>query len=141
MYVEFVRNLGVEPPQDRKLDGTSLTPLFSGQPLKRGQPLFWHYYNALGEPKLALRDGDYMLVATVDAGSGGAGGGGFRPEMMPLIKEAKPIAYELYDLTKDIGQENDLASTQPAKTAALAKELNRIWSEVQAEGPDWRKAQ
>ena len=135
----FCELAGVGVPQDRALDGASLTPLFQGEPLKREQPLFWHYYNALGEPKLAMRDGDWMMVATVNRGSGGASGGGFRPEMMPLIKEATPEKYELYNLAKDRGQETNLAESEPQWTAKMAKQLSEIWREVRAEGPDWRK--
>ena len=135
----FCELAGVEAPQDRALDGASITPLFRGEPLKREQPLFWHYYNALGEPKLAMRDGDWMILATVDQGRGGASGGGFRPEMMPLIKDAKPQSYQLYNLKNDRGQEADLADSEPVWTAKLAKRLEEIWQEVQAEGPDWRK--
>jgi arylsulfatase A len=135
----FCELAGVQVPQDRTLDGTSLTPLFDGQSLARAQPLFWHYYNALGDPKLAMRDGDYMLVANVDQGSGGASGGGFRPEMMPLIKQAEPTTYELYHVVNDIAQEHDLAQDEPERTAAMAAALNKIWTSVKAEGPDWRE--
>ena len=135
----FCELAGVETPQDRALDGTSITPLFRGEPLKREQPLFWHYYNALGEPKLAMRDGDWMILATVDQGRGGGAGGGFRPEMMPLIKEAKPQSYELYDLSRDRGQETDLAGREKQRATQMARQLGEIWRQVQAEGPDWRR--
>ena len=134
----FCELAGIEPPADRPLDGTSLVPLFRGQPLQRQQPLFWHYYNALGEPKLALRDGDFMLLAHVNQQRGGPGGGGFQPAMMPQIKDAEPTSYELYNVAKDTGQEHDLAQQQPERLKAMAAALNEIWSAVKAEGPDWR---
>jgi len=134
----FCELAGVKVPQGRTLDGTSMAPLFEGEPLERDRPLFWHYYNALGEPKLAMRDGDWMLVATVDAPRGGGGGGFFKPAMMPLIKQAQPKSHELYNVAKDIAQENDLADAHPDRLAEMAKQMGVIWQEVQAEGPDWR---
>ena len=136
----FCELAGVNVPKDRALDGASITPLFKGEPLKREQPLFWHYYNALGEPKLAMRDGDWMIVATVSQGRGGGAGGGFKPAMMPVIKEAQPKDFELYNMAEDRSQETDLSKSQPERTTAMAKQLTSIWKEVQAEGPDWREA-
>ncbi len=135
----FCELAGVATPKNRALDGASLVPLFTGKEISRRQPLFWHYYNALGDPKLAMRDGQWMLVATVDAGSGGSGGGGFKPSMMPLIKDAKPKSYELYDLAADKSQQHDLAGKEPQRVAAMAARIGKIWKQVQDEGPDWRE--
>jgi len=58
--------------------------------------------------------------------------------MMPLIKQAQPKSHELYNVAKDIAQENDLADAHPDRLAEMAKQMGVIWQEVQAEGPDWR---
>lgn len=134
----FCELAGVEARRDRTLDGTSITPLFKGRPIERERPLFWHYYNALGEPKLAMRDGDWVIVATVNQ-PGGRAGGGFQAAMMPLIKQAQPQSYELYNLAKDRSQKTNLAEAEPDRLADMAKELGEIWRAVQAEGPDWRE--
>jgi hypothetical protein len=128
---------GVDLPRDRPLDGTSLAPLFAGKPLNRQQPLFWHYYNALGEPKLATREGDWMIVATVDSGRGGKGGG-FRPSKMPLVKDAQPKDFELYNLAQDLSQRTNVAAQSPDRVGAMSGQLCQLWKQVQAEGPDWR---
>ena len=133
----FCELAGVPLPEGRHLDGTSLVPLFSGEPIQRRQPMFWHYFNALGEPKLAMRDGDWMIVATTDQEKNKAGSG-FRPSKMPLIKDAKAVAYELYNMAADRSQRRDLATEQPERTASMARQLNAIFKGVQAEGPDWR---
>ncbi len=128
----------VETPQDRTLDGASLTPLFAGGQVKRRQPLFWHYYNAIGEPKLAMRDGDWMLLATVELPHDGKIGGGFKRSMMPLIKRAQPKSYELYNLVTDQSQRQDVAAREPKRVASMAARLGEIWKQVQVEAPDWR---
>ena len=60
--------------------------------------------------------------------------------MMPLIKDAKPSGYELYNLASDRSQETNLAESEPQRTARMAKRLGEIWRDVQTEGPDWRKS-
>jgi len=52
------------------IDGFNLQPLLRGKTLKRGTPLYWQYDNAhtsepndLPVPKLALREGDWKLLA------------------------------------------------------------------------------
>ncbi len=86
-----------------KLDGVDLLPYLTGK--QKGKPhetLYWRF----GDQR-AIRHGDWKLVV-------GNGGGG------------KP---ELYDLAHDIGEQKDLASTQPDK----AKELQRLYDTWDAE--------
>ena len=134
----FCELAGVEPPKDRALDGASITPLFAGKPITRKQPLFWHYFNALGEPKLAMRDGDWMLLATV-TGSHTKAGGGFTPERMELIKTSRLKSYELYNLVDDPSEKRDLAATDGDRVREMAAQLKEIWQQVQREGHDWRQ--
>ncbi len=78
----------------KPLEGVSLAPAFAGRPLARTQPLFWEH-----ESNRAVRDGRWKLVAMED----------------------KP--WELYDLTADRTEMNDLAAQQPAKV----RELSAAW--------------
>lgn len=128
----------VSPPVDRVLDGTSLVPLFEGQAMKRSQPLFWHYYNAIGDPKFALRDGDWMLLAEVDAPPTSPGSG-FNASRMPLILDVKPTRFELYRLRNDIAQAAECASEHPERVEEMAARMAQIMKSVQQEAPDWRK--
>ena len=135
----FCELAGVDPPKDRALDGASITPLFAGKPVEREQPLFWHYFNALGKPKLAMRDGDWMLLATVTSSSDSKAGSGFRSDKMDLIKSSQPNTYELYNLVDDPSQKRDLAETEADRVKMMAARLKEIWHQVQSEGPDWRQ--
>lgn len=129
---------GVDAPADRALDGADITPLFAGKAIARKQPLFWHYYNAIGEPKLAMRDGDWMLLATVTI-KGNEPGRGFRPDKMTAIKTAEPDRLELYNLAKDRSQTTDVAAKEPERVKAMVATMTKIWHGVRAEGPDWSK--
>lgn len=111
----FCQIAGIKPPADRPLDGTSLLPLFEGQSLIRSKPLYWQYDRAIGgENKVAVRDGDWKLLANAD-----------------LTK------FELYNLKADRSETRDISLTEPAQVAALSAKLKHLHAEVKAEGPTW----
>jgi len=57
---------GIQSPHDRVLDGASMLPMLAGQPIVRSEPLYWHFHLATSEPKVALRTGDWKILATLD---------------------------------------------------------------------------
>jgi arylsulfatase A-like enzyme len=77
------------------LEGTSLTPAFRGKSLARKQPIFWEH-----EGNRGVRDGDWKLVA----------------------KENKP--WELYNMKRDRTEQNDLASSEPARVEKMSAQWN-----------------
>jgi arylsulfatase A len=126
---------GVPAPDDRALDGTDLSPMARGEEPVRAQPLFWHYFNALGEPKLAVREGDWMLLATVTTGNKERHR--FHPDQVAAIRASEPNGYELYNLRDDLAQARDLASDEPRRVARMARAMHRIWNGVRAEARPW----
>jgi arylsulfatase A len=132
----FCELAGAAPPTDRALDGASLLPLFSGKPIKRTKPLFWDYYRAFGSSKVAIRDGDWKMVAHWD-GPKLSPGASFRGNDIKIIKEAKLVNFELYNLRGDRGEKRDLAKDEPARLKAMSKTLVALYEEVQREGPAW----
>ncbi len=127
---------GAQIPNDRALDGADFSPVFRGAPISRHTPLFWNYYRAISEPKVAMRDGDWKIVAHWD-GPEKPLGGNVNPRSMALIKSASLTKLELYNLRYDPSETNDLAAKQPGKLKALAATLKRIYLDVQKEGPNW----
>jgi arylsulfatase A len=128
---------GTAPPDKRPLDGMSLVPLLDGQPLTRQMPLYWHYYRAIGDPKSAMRVGDYMILGKWDQGPLGPGGG-IHDGDSELIRQAKLTGFELYNLKADVAQRDDIAAQEPQRLKALSELLVRKYSEVQQEGPIWK---
>jgi arylsulfatase A len=103
---------GIAPPRDRALDGANLLPLFAGQPLVRPQPLYWQYDFSIGKPwTLALRDGPWKLLA-----------------------DATLTHVELYDLTADLGEKQNLAAQHPERVRAMTATLRQLRAEIAAEG-------
>ena len=76
------------------MEGISLVPAFTGQPLIRPQPLFWEH-----EGNRAVRDGKWKLVSAYAQG----------------VSE-----WELYDLDADRTEMNSLVAAAPGKAAQLA---------------------
>jgi arylsulfatase A len=133
----FCELAGVRPPSGRPLDGTSIVPLLEGKPLARRTPLYWHYYRSIGEPKAAMRVGDYVILGKWDQGPFPPGGGVHDGDS-ELIKRAKLVDFELYNLRNDLSQKVDLVRKEPAKLKERSARLIEKYTEVQAEGPIWK---
>jgi arylsulfatase A len=124
-------------PQGKVLDGTSLVPLISGKVIERKKPLFWHYYGGMGNRQVALREGDWKLVAWWDQDSKLASGGSLKPGIVPLLKKSHLAGFELYNLSNDLAESQDLAKKEPAQLKRLSRLAEERYLEVIAEGPDW----
>jgi N-acetylgalactosamine-6-sulfatase len=98
---------GIPMPEGYKPDGINVMAAFKGEPFTRTQPLFWEWRGPNAHEadwgQLAMRDGFYALVMSFD---------GQRTE--------------LYDLTKDRAQENDLSTAQTERVASMTAAL-RAW--------------
>jgi arylsulfatase A-like enzyme len=104
----FIKAAGGEPTSIAGLDGVDLLPFIRGNREERPHPtLYWKKEN-----RAAIREGDWKLLRYPD-----------RPA-------------ELYDLSKDIAETNDLAALHPDKVRALFKKLF-TW-ELQLERPRWQ---
>jgi arylsulfatase A-like enzyme len=96
-----------------KLDGQSLLPLLLDEDATIERPLFWHYphySNQGGVPASAVRLGKYKLIQRLETGD-----------------------VHLYDLEKDVGELNDVASQHPAKVTELNQLLSQWYQEVDAQ--------
>jgi len=127
--------LGIEPPLDVHLDGSDISSLLTGQPkaFRRHQPLFWHLSKS--RPIVAMRDGDYSLVAEPDFPL--SEDNMFNEEWIPRIKSGGYTGFKLYDLKNDPGQKHDLATEKPELLQQLKKRLLEINQSVMEDGYDW----
>ena len=61
----------------------------------------------------------------------------FNEALIPLMKKGGVDRVQLYDLSKDIGQQNDIANKRPKLVARLKKQANLIYKSVMADGPEY----
>lgn len=107
-------NLKTDP--QRHQDGRSLIPLLKGQDLgDSSRELFWHYphyHGSTWKPGAAVRSGNLKLIE--------------------FYHEDK---FELYDLAKDLGEQNNLAKSMPEVADALRKKLRHWQTKMKAKMP------
>lgn len=127
--------LDLEPPADVHLDGSDISPLLvenEGE-FRRRQPMFWHLQKS--RPIVAMRDGDYSLVADPDYEL--PTDNLFREAWIPKIKSGGYTNFRLFNLREDPTQSHDLAATMPRKLAQMKSELLRLNDSIMSEGHDW----
>ncbi|QDU22699.1 sulfatase family protein [Urbifossiella limnaea] len=107
---------GVRPPADRVVDGADVFPVLAGRAtaVTRAQPLYWRLDMAPNNLHMALRQGDWKIVAARD-----------------LSK------VELYNLRDDPNEATDRSGTERDRLAAMTAALREHNTAVEREGPDW----
>lgn len=127
---------GIDPPDDRVLDGESIVPLLWDDTWQRSRPLFWHYVRAVGDDHVAMRDGTWKMLAGLD---------------LPDPREAQeegPILFvqtrrgtlsqsRLYRLDRDPHEDHDLSLQYPEESARLYETLEAWLAQVRDEAPPW----
>lgn len=104
-FPTFIDAAGIEAPDGHKIDGLSMLPLFQGEALAE-RSLYWHYphYGNQGSsPSAAVRRGDWKLIEFME-----------------------DRRLELYNLSNDIDENNDLYREHPDLADDLHAEL-RAW--------------
>ncbi len=113
-YPTLLEIAGLPARPRQHVDGVSLAPLLKGGSIAP-RPLFWHYPhygNQGGEPSASIRQGDWKLIHYYEDGRD-----------------------ELYLLTKDIGEQHDVAAAHPEKVQTLHKRLFAWLAETGARKP------
>ncbi len=99
--------------EDAEIDGVSLTPLLRQTGTLDRDAIYWHYphYNPIGGyPYGAIREGDWKLIE---------------------FYEDEHV--ELYNVTDDISESNDLADKEPELAARLREKLHQWLKSVDAQ--------
>jgi arylsulfatase A len=130
-------SLGGAPlPSDRAIDGASFLPIFEGKPIQRTTPLYWQFNYAPTAPKVAMRIGDWKILASLNQPD-------FKPgaditaERQQSIKQAKLATFELYNLRNDVGETTDLSQAEPQRLKDMSAQLRKLYQEVVDESPLW----
>lgn len=132
----FCQLAGVPLPRGLVLDGASFVPLLRGQVIDRTKPLYWQYNRARSEPKVALRQGNWKILATL-TGPELKPGADLTKEDMDAMKQAELDEFQLYELGLDVAEEHDLAGDQPQQLNVMLQVLRPFYREVRDETPIW----
>ena len=113
-YPTCLAAAGLPARPHQHLDGRNLQPVLAGGPSLGRPALFWHFphYNdhPHSVPSGVIRQGPWKLIETFD-----------------------PEGLELYHLGDDLGEQRNLAASQPARVAELKRALDAWRLEVGAE--------
>ncbi|WP_234824060.1 sulfatase [Bremerella cremea] len=96
-------------------DGQSLVSLLGGAGEQPERALYWHYphyHGSTWKPGASIREGDWKLIEFYEYDE-----------------------VELYNLADDPGEQNDLSTSQPEKTAQLREKLHTWQKEMHAKMP------
>ena len=134
----FCRLAGAELPVDVALDGTSFEPILDGEPLSRSKPLFWCYFNAINERRVAMRDGPWKLLAKLD--------GGAFPKIanvhdgnVAAVRAARLTDIQLFRVVDDVAEQVDVGARHPSELAAMRRKLEEAYAELAANAHYWRR--
>ena len=124
---------GVTPPKDLALDGTNFQPALENKALDRSKPLLWIFYKALNERRVAMRDGDWKVLAKLSIGIHSTVTTAEEAE----VKAAELSDFQIFKITEDVGESNDLSSSNPEKLAELKQRLKTHYQELVNDSHVW----
>lgn len=107
-YPTLAELAGAPLPTSQPIDGVSLAPVLNGENALEREAVYWHFpcYVGRGKPSSAVRCGDWKLIENFEDGS-----------------------FELYNLQKDPGETQDLATREREVTQKLATRLHN-WQQA-----------
>lgn len=117
-YPTILEIAGLPTRPEQHVDGVSLAPVLRGAEAADAaaeRSLFWHYPhygNQGGEPSAIMMRGDWKLIHYFEDGRN-----------------------ELYDVRRDVGEQDDLAARHPDRVAAMREALEGWLREVGAVQP------
>lgn len=114
-YPTLLEIAGIKQATQQHRDGLSLVPLLKQQTNFERKALYWHfphYHGSNNRPSAAIRSGDYKLVEWMEDGS-----------------------TELYNLSDDISEQNNLIQEMPEKRNEMKKMLEEWQNKIGALEP------
>ena len=117
LHPTLLELVGLTPPNPEQLDGISILPALSRQPLPR-QDVFFHFPHYMSpdvfRPSTAVRRGRWKLIRFY------------------ADTEDQQDRFELYDLETDVGETRDVSGEQPGLVVELAGAIERYLLETGA---------
>ena len=115
-YPSILEMAGLPRVDSQHPDGVSIAPLLKGSPSLDREAIYWHFphysNHGMQPPSGAIRRGDYKLLEYFENNT-----------------------VQLFNLKDDIGEQNDLSKSNPAKTKELTAMLHAWRKSVDAQMP------
>jgi len=111
-YPTILSLLGVNNTTEQHIDGCDISPLLDGESTLNREEVFWHYPHYHGSawtPGAAIRQSDWKLIEFYETGK-----------------------TELYHLSDDISENNDLSSKYPEKVLEMQNRLHQLQTSMHA---------
>jgi arylsulfatase A len=116
------------------LDGTNMLPALQGEPIRREKPLLWAYFNSLNKHRVAMRDGNYKVLAQL---SNVKKLTNITRELLPSVRDAKLTDLEIYDVTVDIDESENLAKQNAPLANEMRAKLEKAYRELVTTSHVW----
>jgi arylsulfatase A len=127
----FCKITGVSVPENSTIDGTNAFDAFFDKKVERETPAIWFYPNHedtyFRMPQISLRKENYTLIGWLPA----------KHDSMRLQKwmaKNDPVKFELYDISSDPFQRNNISKQKPEVVNSMKKEMTALWREMRDEG-------
>ncbi|WP_200977630.1 sulfatase [Echinicola sp. 20G] len=116
IFPTFLEIAGLSESEIGETDGKSFVPLIKGEAESRKRPLFWHFPHVYDElPYSVIRKGDWKL-----------------------IYHHFDQSFELFNITEDISERNNLFEQEKGKAKLLAAELTAFLKDSEAQMPKFK---
>ncbi len=123
----FAKLIGVEPPQDRVLDGRDISSLMFDP--KAGAVRDTHLYFTANQTLAAIRQGDWKLFVSAPPGNG-QGKKGKVAKKAASNADAESTGPLLYNLATDPAETKNVADERPEIVTKLQAEADRREAEI-----------
>lgn len=122
----FCELAGANPPEHLELDGTNFLPALENKSPERSKPLLWIFYNALNERRVAMRHGDWKVLAKLSIDKAN----NVTSANETKVKNAVLSDFQIFKITKDFAESNDLAASMPDKLGELKGILTEQYQQL-----------
>ena len=135
----FAELSGGELP-NRILDGESITSLIKTGKKKRIKPLIWAFYDAINDERVAMRVDDWKIMCRLKTDTA------YLDHIHnlcegneKLVKEAKMVDFELYNMKSDMSETEDVAQKYPEVFKNMKKKFKSEYAALLNESHIWKR--
>lgn len=133
----FCELAGANLPK-RELDGESFKALLDTGEFNRNKPLIWAFYDAINERRVAMRKGDWKIMARIESE------GKELPRIHnlydgneALVKNATLTDYMLFNLKDDISESKELSIEKPEVFEKMKAEFQLEYKKLLDDSHIW----